>query len=60
MVPYVDAGACYGVDSVAPPGNQAVNGEHKQIPKGREDYGGKARGANLCRGKGGRKVETGG
>jgi len=45
---------------VAPPGNQAVNGEHKQIPKEREDYGGKARGANLCRGKGGRKVETGG
>jgi hypothetical protein len=34
IVPYVVGGTCYGVDSVAPPGNQAANGEHKQIPTG--------------------------
>ena len=50
----------YGVDIVAPPGNQAANREHKQTPKGYGEDGGKARRANPRRGTGGRKVDTGG
>jgi len=32
MVPLVTVAGCYGTDTVAPPGNQAANREHKQVP----------------------------
>jgi hypothetical protein len=60
MVLHVVVAMCYGIDTVAPPGNQAANREHKRIPKGLEQDGGKARRANPRRGTGGRKVDTGG
>jgi hypothetical protein len=32
MVPLVAVACRYGADTVAPPGNQAANREHKQAP----------------------------
>jgi len=58
IVPHGAGRLSYGTDLVAPPGNQAANGEHKQVPTVQREGSGEARKPKPRRGKGGREMDA--